>query len=219
VTPLEAAVDNDVLIKISCYSLTNELLQIFDGEKQIAVLGTARYVIAKRLGSWSSINNPVQAQTCWISLLSQVEELQPTEDEVRLATEIEECALHAGLQLDGGESQLCSIAIHRRIPRVVTGDKRAIIALESLIQHPTLDIEGIRNRVTCFEQLMLKLVWLIGGSEVKRRVCAEPNVDKSASICFSCSGGAIAFTEVGLESYIGSIRNSAPSLILEFDPA
>ena len=43
--------------------------------------------------------------------------------------------------------------------------------------------------MSCLEQLMLAIIGLIGGSEVKSRVCAEPDVDKSASICFSCSGG------------------------------
>lgn len=218
-TPPEVAVDNDVLIKISCYSLSDELLQLFGGESQVSILGTARFVVGKRLENWKSIRDPIRARGCWTSLLAQVEELQPTVDEVRLATEIEECALQAGLQLDGGESQLCSIAIHRQITRVVTGDKRAIIALEALLHHPTLDIGEIRNRVSCLEQLMLAIIGLIGGSEVQSRVCAEPDVDKSASICFSCSGGdATTFSEAGLESYIGAVRDSAPSVLHQHNP-
>jgi hypothetical protein len=69
--------------------------------------------------------------------LASVELIEPTVEESTLAAEFESLALAAALPLDAGESQLCAVLVSRNLPLLVTGDKRAITALESLVDSDT----------------------------------------------------------------------------------
>lgn len=211
------AVDNDVLIKTSCYAFDEELLTLYG--TGIGVLDSAKYVVGDRLLKAIGINDAEQARLHWSRILRQVEELCPSEDEVGLATAMEDFALRNRLQLDGGESLLFAIAIHRGLNRIVTGDKRAIQSLEVVLHESGLEVGVLQNRLVCFEQLLVVFLEYVGADEARRRVCSEPDVDKTASICFSCTAGASSNfdTAGGLDSYIRALRAAAP-LLLSVDP-
>ena len=207
------AVDNDVLIKTSCYVFGEQLLQLYS-ETGVGVLDSAMYVVGDRLQKAVGIHDGERARLHWTWILQRVEELHPTEDEVDLATAMEDFALRNGLQLDGGESLLFAMAVHRGVTRIVTGDKRAIQSLEILLRESGLGIGELQNRLVCLEQLLAVFVEYVGADEARRRVCAESEVDKSASICFSCTAGQRSnFDPTGLDSYIADLRASAPSLL------
>ncbi len=108
------------------------------------------------------------------------------------------------------------MVIHRQVPALESGDKRAIASLETLL----LSIEplyALEHKVRCLEQIVLGAI-----SEGERfaqialAICAEPEVDKTMSICFSCYSEAAAEHQTVLEAlrgYIGVLRARAPTIL------
>jgi hypothetical protein len=211
----EAVVDNDVLIKLAAYLLLGEVLALFGGSHVVGVLGAARYVVRHRLERHPAVEDKTLAQAHWVEALGGLEELEPTSDELTLATSMEEEASANGLPLDTGESQLCAITIVRAVPLMVTGDKRAIEAIEAVLES-LAPLAALSKRVACLEQLMSALVRRLGAAATRDFVCAAPGVDKALSICFGCSAGQDApFDPSGLVSYIAHLRTLAPTILVD----
>ena len=82
---MDAVVDNDIVFKLVCYGLIEELLLgAGESSRSIGVLGAARYVIEKQ------IRKRVQTSTAIVfqrleAFLEKVTVLEPTEDEQLLA--------------------------------------------------------------------------------------------------------------------------------------
>lgn len=215
-TAPNAALDNDVLIKLAAYDMLGEApTQV----GTIGVLGAARFVVRSALERHRDLQDRDAARARWEAALDTLQLLEPSESEVQLATHLEERATVAGLPLDGGESQLCAMVILRGIPLLVTGDKRAIEAAEAMIATVS-QLAELAGRVLCLEQLMALLVDDLGANEARRRVCAEPGADRSLTICMSCSGLASGshFDPGGLVGYVENLRASA-SMLLWKQPA
>lgn len=212
----DAALDNDVLIKLAAYDL---LIQARAQLGAVGVLGAAKFVVRDALDRHRGLQDPVAARARWESSLGELHFLEPTDDEVALATFLEEHAAFEGLPLDSGESQLCAIAISRGIGLLVTGDKRAIAAAEAIAQTATQLLE-LAGRFVCLEQLASRLIAELGAGEVRSRICAEPGADKALAICLSCSSFAAgaAFDPGGLVSYVEHLRADAPTLLSTHSP-
>lgn len=205
----EAVIDNDVLIKTSAYGLLAETSEAFG--KSVGVLGVARFVVSKHIERHRRIADPDSALSTWADFLERAEELEPTEDELSLATVIETAASKHGVQLDTGESQICAIAIHRGVPWVITGDKRATIGAETLLAH-VAELGALAGVWVCLEQLIGALAMRIGLEQVRDRVCAEPDVDRSLKLCMSC-GATFHQAEEGLNSYVRDLRRQAQTVL------
>ena len=210
-------IDNDVLIKCACYAMLDQIQSDSSRHNDIGVLGAARFVVRSYLESRGQIADRKAAQSRFISFLAAAQSLEPTEDELQLASAIEEKATELGLNLDGGESQLCAIAILRPSPLVLTGDKRAIKGAESLLEDlPAL--ASLSGRIVCLEQAVIGIVGRIGVRTARSLVCAEPSVDKSISICFECSADDNReFSLTGLTSYVNDLSLQAPTLLYNGD--
>lgn len=177
---------------------------------------TTKFVAHRRLERKAADRQAAQARLA--AFLGDAVELEPTDGELRLAAAIEQGAALAGLELDSGESQLCSIAISRSVPALLTGDKRAIASAEALLE--TVAALGLlTQRVACLEQAMTLAVHRLGALPVKARVMAEPCMDTAISICFQLTDRAVeeSFEPNGLPSYINSVRASAPTLLIPGD--
>lgn len=211
----QTLVDNDVLIKGSAYSLWHLLSAPV--LRSMGVLGAARFVVPDAIRNHGRIKDRDRATAAWRGLLAVVEELEPTSDELDVATALEEVANAVGLPLDVGESQLCAIAIHRAGVVVLTGDKRAIAAAEQL-RSLVARLEELDGRVACFEQLLHALSSVFGMNAIRGCVCSESAVDRALSICCSCFSeqdiGEV--DESGLLSYIDHLRAAAPNLLAPF---
>jgi hypothetical protein len=210
----EVAIDNDILIKCSCFDFLRELP---DGPAFL-ILGAARFVVEHELATDPVINDPTNARSRFQDFLKVASTLEPTPEEVKFATELEEAAATYDLPLDTGESQLCAIATLRALSLVVTGDKRAITALERMTAHvPRL--RGLEQRLVCLEQLVLGLISAFGVPEMRERVCKEPLIDKAMSICFSCATEELDASSVtdGLRSYVSDLRRQAATVLHEQD--
>ncbi len=210
-----AAVDNDVLIKLACYRLLPDVLAAFGGSGSVGILGLAKFVVTTSIRRSTSINDRGSALRNFQALLVEAEELEPTDDEIDLATELEETATRAAAEFDFGESQLCAIVLSRAIPMLVTGDKRAIVAAE--VMKSEIDrLAELEGKFVCLEQLVLGLTDRIGHASSRDRICAEPSIDKALSICFACWRGYQTTDDSatdGLRSYIRDMRSSAPTLL------
>jgi hypothetical protein len=218
-TTVSLLVDNDVLIKCACYSLLDQIRPpVADCREMTGILGAAPFVVRSYLRKRGTINDRSSAQQCFESYLSTVVILEPTDQELELASTIEETATLLSLDLDGGESQLCAIAVSRISPLLLTGDKRAIKGAESLRREVAV-LSSLRGRVVCLEQAIMGITMRMGPNVARAMICAEPGVDKSLSICFECSsqGQSPEFSPVGLASYVRDLRLAAPTLLYEPD--
>lgn len=217
--PVKVAVDNDVLLKAACYGLALRFWARAGGARSAGVLGAARFVLPKAIERGSTVHDKAAASAALAEFLARATVLEPTAAELTVAADLEQLAQGAGLELDVGESQLAAMVAARDIPLLDTGDKRAVRGLECLIVlSPTC--ARLCSRVRCLEQLFIRVLEDEPGDfdVIASGVCAEPAVDKAASICFSCySGGGAGRNAVqaGLESYVASLRTEAPRILAD----
>jgi hypothetical protein len=206
-------VDNDIALKLCAYACARDLVDLGSAkDHSLAMLRVARYAIDRRVQRGRGVQDVGNLRRQWSVLSAAIDWIEPTADEIEFAAELEERALSSNVELDGGESQLFAILIYRVSPLLLTGDKRAIFALES-IGHP-LPIE----RVACLEQVIFTLLQKIGADALRKRICHEPGVDRSLSIAFVCHSqpgpASDVSIEEGLTSYVISVQRSAPTILV-----
>lgn len=205
-----ALIDNDVALKISCYSLVDEfILTTTSDASSIAMLGVGKYVIRNRVDRTSKIADRDRAKQATEYLLSAMSLVEPSDIELQTAAALEASAATQGLELDSGESQLLAIMAHRGHGLLITGDKRAIQAMA--IVAPEIS----SNRVACLEQLF---GWMVSAStlhQIRDAVCREPFVDQAITICFGCSQCKSDESNVAeaLSSYIRHLDGQAPGVL------
>lgn len=212
---MNTLVDTDVLVKGACYGLLSELTAaVSNTAPSCGVLGAARFVVPNAIDRQRLEGERALARTAFQDFLEQHEVVEPTPAEQELAVELEAAAQALALNLDTGESQLVAILVTRDIPSLLTGDKRAIVALEQLLE-TVPHLEPLVARVYCLEQAVRRLLEIVELDSVRRAVCAEPSIDKALSICFSCSraDASVASITAGLESYIASLRATANRIL------
>jgi hypothetical protein len=212
-----AAVDNDVLLKGASYGMLREFITAIPSVLgETLVLGTARFVVVKRLEKHRDKGDVHAAAAIeqFRSVLQQLATAEPTAAELELAATFEHLAQHAGLALDSGESQLCALTICRQLAKLVTGDKRAIGALEALARISD-QLSAVAGKVVCLEQLVIRLLDQNEAQAVRSTICSRPHVDAALAICFSCSSPTTSPDSwvAGLESYVRALREAAPTLL------
>lgn len=213
-------VDNDVVLKTCCYGVVDEVIGCLSGQtRTVHVLGAIQYVLSNAITKKKNILDKKTAAERLAKFLGMVEHLEPDADELLLAAEFEAAAQAQDLELDAGESQLLAVLIRRSAALLLTGDKRAIRAIEPVVD-ASGHIQFTEQRVACLEQVVLALVNRHGAELVHQRVCNEAAVDKSLAICFACTSGKCNPESIlqGLSSYINSLRSDAPrSLVTSND--
>jgi hypothetical protein len=201
-----------VIKKAVAYALEDEF---WPSPEDVGALGVARFVLEGAL-----LRAPLRADAEAVkarlgAFLDRAETLEPSDVELELAAALELEAQKAGLPLDGGESQLAAITVGRKLEALETGDKRAIGALEVLLNYAG-ELAWLAARVRCLEQIAFELSAQVEFGDLCSSICAEPEVDKALSASFSCaSGGAqhAADAQAGLRSYIEDLRRVAPRLL------
>lgn len=84
--------------------------------------------------------------------------------------------------IDPGEALLFAAAA-RDGSRVLTGDKRALLALRGVPDYPV----ALSGRVVVFEAILLALCARLGHVEVRRRLGSLTATDKTLIVCFSAA--------------------------------
>ena len=212
---MDGAIDTDVLHKASVYGLFEQLLESIPlSIENFCVLASTKFVVRNKIKRSTFNKNKGQITETLNRSLSQMKELEPTKDEILFASKLEFNAQQLNVSFDIGESQLCAIIISRNMLCLITGDKRAIIAAESLF-YSELDVKSLESKFICLEQSFSWLLKIVDPWEVRNAVCSEQNIDRALTICFGCSSSNTrpeAWME-GLNSYIREIRLKAPTVI------
>jgi predicted nucleic acid-binding protein len=208
----EVAIDNDVVLKAVGYGLVSVFWQ--EPYTSLGVIGAAPFVISKAIDRGARVHNRQLAAERLRDFIKQVTVLEPSDEELDLAAELELAAQRRGLPVDSGESQLAAIVIERMLRELITGDKRAIASLETLAEDVE-QIAGLERKLRCLEQVVLRFIDE-HFEDLSAAICTEPDLDKTLSICFGCRSAPRAVRSVvveGLESYIRALRSEAPMLL------
>lgn len=207
-------IDNDVLLKVCAYDLVDEFLELF-ASQSLLILPTAPYVVGSVIKRTGRIKDKTRAAANLQRLVAAAAVVEPRADEIQSAAELEERAHQGSFELDGGESILFVLLSNDRAQILLTGDKRAIAALEQV--SPSLSKPAsVTGRIAGLEQLISALILKKSPEEIAVKVCSEPDVDKAIAICFRCSSGNFEPNSAmeGLASYIEDLRRAAPKLLI-----
>ncbi|SKA31726.1 hypothetical protein [Consotaella salsifontis] len=204
-------IDNDVALKAACYTLVEETVEVLTiDDVAPAMLGVGRFVIAKRIERAKYIMDRNRASAAFSRLLARVLMIEPDDTELSIAADLEAEANRRGLELDGGESQLLAVLANRSCSFLVTGDKRAIVAMSRVAA------KEADSRIMCFEQLVACIVSAAGHDNVRVRVCGEPLADRAVTSCFGCSLSEAPDPQYvldGLASYSRHLNGEAPGVL------
>lgn len=156
----QAIIDADVIIKLSVLDLFWECLKSVSAENEdIATLESIRISCGLRNSHvrLKKTGDPDAAARLLMHLraLSSIDRL--TRNEEATAAEIVAAAIAARLPVDAGEATLMSVAIHRDIPFVTTGDLRAIKSLQALVSRAPI-LTRLTGRVVCLEELLCRAI-------------------------------------------------------------
>jgi predicted nucleic acid-binding protein len=210
---VDEALDNDVVLKAVRYGATDLFWPV---ARHLGVLGAGKYVVAGRIKRLKLGETRPTIEDELRSFLARTEVLEPADEEVNRAAELEREAQRRSLPLDSGESQLAAMVAERAIALMTTGDKRAVATFEHLLQASPW-LAGLCGHVRSLEQLVLEIARDDEVFEALAQcVCSDPDADTALRICFSCYGGAHAVRDVveqGLVSYIGALRADAPHIL------
>ena len=211
----DAALDNDVILKGVSYGVLSELLaSLPDGPHAHGVLGAARFMLPKKL-SRKSVVRKAHALAELDELLKSFDVLEPDEIEQRLAAELQFNAQRCSQALDVGEAQLVAMVVTRKLRHLLTGDKRAIVALASIPLPSAIDPSRLSRKLVCLEQAIWVLLDHKDAASVRAAICAEREVDTQLRICFSCSAHDVeeASWREGLRSAIEEVRARCPDFL------
>jgi len=208
---MNIVVDNDVLYKGICYGVLQEVVQACAGTTaRVGVLGAARFVVSKKIRKVTLSRSPDLVAQELSGFLSGAVQLEPTDAEQDFAADLESAAQQLGVNLDTGESQLCAITIQRVVATLLTGDKRAVAAIERLLDIE-VRLQALCGKVRCLEQAFLSVLDRTSLEGLRPAICAEPSVDRTLTICFGCHSATTQRETVleGLSSYIRALRAAA----------
>jgi hypothetical protein len=202
--------DNDALIKLIRYGLLDETINLFGSDPiDVSVLATAKF-------SLLPAKNRLRFCQEEESALKLEQFLRTTTSlDARLAESKLLDALSSIPNIDAGESILFAIGATDLGSLVLTGDKRALIALSSNISvRETFD--ALENRVVSIEVLLLQLIES-QFDYVQTCIRSKQNVDKAISIAFGVTIPAdIDSVREGLSSYIQHLRSETGKLLYQF---
>ncbi len=204
-------IDNDILLKGSCYGLLDDLMAANCQSMPVGYLAVARFVVRKKLKKVKLRGQLAQAESVLNTFLCNHEPIEPTSEEAALASEFEASAQAQALPLDTGESQLLAILVARGEIAIFTGDKRAITATEQLLDCVPI-LTAVVGKMKCLEQLVKQTLQGTELDAIRAPICGEPDVDRVLTICFQCSSSCVQIDDalMALESYISDLRKTSP---------
>jgi hypothetical protein len=204
-------IDNDILLKGSCYGFLHDLVAVNCQSIPVGYLAVAKFVLGKKLRKVKLRGELAKIESGLNTFLSEHESIEPTPQEAGLASEMEASAQAHALPLDTGESQLLAILITRGATALFTGDKRAIMATEQLLDRVPM-LTSVVGKMKCLEQLVKRVLECNGLDPMRGIICGEPEVDRALTICFQCFSSCVQLKDVlmALESYINDLRKCSP---------
>ncbi len=213
----DVAIDADVLIKAATYGLLKEVAALIAAEAGVSlILGASKFTVLSRLRRVQASRDTDEIVADFQNWLSTATIVEPDEEEAEFAAKLELAAQNLALALDAGESQLAAVTIFRLVPILATGDKRAIRSLERLLQEFS-EVGVLRGKIACLEQLFLLLIIAGFARQARSAVCANPEIDRAATICFACNNDESRPSHwiSGFRSYVSALSTEAPTLLFK----
>lgn len=107
-------------------------------------------------------------------------------------------------RVDGGEAILLAAAVGQPDTYVVTGDKRAMVALGKFVRDA--GIHDFDNRCVCLEFILLKLLNKYDVEWLRKKICPYSNLDKAIGVVMGSNCDAPDLqVQVGLNSYLSHL--------------
>jgi hypothetical protein len=212
--------DVDLVIKLICFKLSNSLMKsLLENNQIIEVLESTKYVVRKRVCKVFEKKYDQEIKLELENFSANCNYIEPSDEDLFLAAEIEKISQIKNLSMDTGESILCAIAINRTnkcLTYIVTGDKRAIQSISQIIPF-IKKINYLNGKFICLEQIILGLIRNGNLIKIRKNICCAHNLDKTLSICFSCTTSNVP-PEIeiinGLNSYIKDLDNKSGNILI-----
>lgn len=215
-TPYRLLFDADVLIKLSVLDCFSECIAAL-GYK-LADCATMRSMVRSagldnQVTREQRAGGPGKPARRLFKTLSSIPTIDKmTEPEKLLATSIIAAAQKHGLAFDGGEALLVSVCIHRGLPYVTTGDKKAIGSLPTLAMHVG-EVAKLQGKLLPLEYLLLKAIQANGLAVLHARIDAGKGCDFSVCSVVEAAGGDQTHFEAALVQKLSAIHKRAPGFV------
>lgn len=191
--------DNDIIHKLACCGLLQELLQWLGvPPAEVWVLPSMRFMLRKKLKADAAALAELE------QFLLQVSDLP--------AADINMLALFP-VEMDVGERQMLAILVHTpEVEHMVTGDKRALRLIGSMCaKDAALNQRLTQARVDCLESIMLALIDAFGFEVINTKVSRGLKSDKVLQAGFGAKK-LEANSREALAYYLNDVRSGAPFL-------
>jgi hypothetical protein len=202
-------VDNDILLKLTAFQLFEEAIAVLNlSPSDLRVLPTARFVFRRKRDQQVSYPDPV-----WAMAIERVERYQSANTtDARVLAEVQRLEKFRN-QIHEGETALIAATCIEADFVLLSGDKACFKALPQV----SAEIyDRLCGRVVCLEQVVLKLIQVLGFDVVKERVLPLAHCDTVIRICFGYSEPALEDNvKDGLQSYIRELDTICPGLLVK----
>lgn len=195
--------DSDAARKLCQYQLIHELTRALE-------CALADLAVLPQLIFQLRLNNPENA----LKKLGSEESVTMAIELVRHANTVEVLMEQSNHildfdrpDIDSGEAVLFAALYQNAQDRLISGDKRAFVALSNVTD--PISTEGIWARLICLEEAILLILEREGFDQVSAKVRARPDVDKAISLVFGRSQTANHASALeALTSYIKDLDRS-----------
>lgn len=206
-------IDNDIFLKLIAFQIFDEAIASLElCPADLRVLTTAKFVFRQYRSQQRHYSDAIWKQA--IDLIDQCKTTPASnfEESPEIQLEIEQLKrLRKHIHL--GEAELI---LATRTPvdfLLLSGDKNCLTALPQLPSHI---YQRLCGRVICVEQLVLRMIDILGFKIVCDRIQPNAQYDKTIQICFGYSQPAPEDqVRAGLQNYINDINHLAPGLLAD----
>lgn len=199
--------DNDVLAKAAHWDLLEVVPRLIEGDwQEVLILDSLRHRAAR--AAKGKQDRLFAASNVAARLEVVIRDLRP----VPLASEAVRGCLSDHVGIDSGEQLLFGALIESPDGMLITGDKRALIALPDIL--PVEVLAAIQSRCLCTEQLLVCAIDLLGIAEVRARM--RPYIDRDVAariIMGAACDRPEAEVREALGSYLKDIRAKSQGTI------
>lgn len=206
-------IDNDILLKLVAFQLFDEAMASLNlAKNDLQVLPTAKFVFFQLRRQPELIySDDILARA-----IALVENCPTLPDIVNTdESRIEAQQLETFDEIHQGEARLILATRDKESFLLISGDKNCMKALFRL---PDETYQRLCGRVVCLEQIMLRMIDVLGFDEVCDRIYPVIQYDKAIHLCFGYSEPAPkAQVQGALQSCLNEIHRVAPGLLMNID--
>lgn len=191
--------DSDAAKKICQYELLPEFLQALGCEvTSLAVLPQLKYQLKVKDDA------KVLSRLGTIEAVTQIRQLVAAAHEVEVSVDMAIPVLElSGPDIDSGEAVLFAAMLTEAESRLISGDKRAYIALSKIDGEP---VDPLWARLLCFEEAIHIMIENVDFEQVSNKVRARLDVDTAMANAFGRSEASSCDSVVdALKSYISAL--------------